>query len=84
MPDKDADSKKKAHLKVAVISFAFWLLMIYAIIQNIRDLGGLPGFMDVFAKGDYSDLILVAFSIYLLAMAFRSLFLYLSLKRDDA
>ena len=84
MPDEDAVSKKKAHLKVAAIFFAFWLFIIYVIVQNIRDLGRLPGFMEVIGKGDYSDLILVALSIYLLAMAFRSLFFYLSIKRDDS
>ena len=75
---------RQAHLRVAFIFFTFWLFILYVIFTNIRDLGGLAGFEDVIKNGDYSDLLLFAFSIFLLAMFIRSMFKYFLFKDDTS
>lgn len=82
MNNKQPTIVKKAHLKTAIIFFCGWLFIAYIIFKNLQELGGLPGLMNEIKSGGYSDLILLAFSIFLLAQFFRSLFKYLSFKDD--
>jgi hypothetical protein len=74
---------KKAHLKVAIIFLGGWLFIAYIIYQNVQELGGLSGLMNEIRSGGYSDLVLLVFSIFLLAQFFRNLFKYLSFKDGD-
>ena len=83
MSEKRETITRRAHLKSALIFLAFWLIIAHVLVKNIRDLGGVSGLVGVVRSGDYSDLVLMAFSIYLLAMFIRSLFKFFKFK-DDA
>lgn len=83
MTDKRTSINKKVYLKVALVFFASWLFLAYIIYSNIQELGGLSGLTNEIINGAYSDVILLAFSIFCLAKFFQNLFIYLSLK-DDA
>ena len=83
MTDKHESIAKQAYLKVTLISICGWLFIAYVIFRNIRELGGFPGLMDEIKNGGYSDLFLLALSIFFLAKFFQSLYMYLSFK-DDA
>ena len=84
MSEKNEPVNAQAHLKVALISFGFWLFLIYVIFENIRELGGLSGLIGVMEDGDYSDLLLLALSIFLLARAFHSTVMYFRHKDDNS
>ena len=83
MRDNKTPVARQTHLKLAVVFLCVWLFVVYQLYDNIQQAGGLPGFIEVIGGGDYSDLILLALSIFLLAYFFRSLFMYFALK-DDA
>lgn len=84
MIHKDTSIKKKAYLKAALVFFAGWLFIAYVIVNNLLELGGLPGLMNVIQSGDYSDLILLVFSIFLLAYFFKNLYLFFSSKDSES
>jgi hypothetical protein len=78
MTDTDRSIGKRGHLKVGLIFFTAWLFILYILFQNIQELGGIQGLIDEVINGVYIDLILLLFSIYLLAEAIRNLYLYYS------
>ncbi len=73
----------KAHLKVAMAFFGGWLFVVIAIFNNIQELGGVNGLIQEIGAGSYSDLLLIALSIFFLAQAFNHLFKFLRLQRRD-
>ena len=83
MNNKQPPADKKAHLKVALVFFGACLFVAYAFFTNIQELGGINGLMDEISAGSYSDLLLLALSIFLLAQGFYHLFKYLGLQRAD-
>ena len=84
MTEKHEPVNRQGYLKVALIMFGFWLFIISVIFNNIQELGGLSGLIEVIKAGDYSDFILVALSIFLLAKAVQSLFKYINFQDDTA
>ena len=83
MTNTQAPVDHKAHLKVALIFLGAWLFIVYVLFKNIHELGGLHGLLNEIRGGEFSDLLLVAFSIFLLAKGLYHLFKYRSLKNQD-
>ena len=70
----------RTQLGIALVSFGLWLFIVYQIFSNIRELGGMAGLLEEIQNGAYADLVLLAISIFLLAIAMQSLFRFFRLK----
>ncbi len=83
MTSKQTQADKTAHLKVALIFLGAWVLVAFVIFRNIRELGGINGLLGDIQDGNYSELILLALSIFVLAQGLYHLFKDLGLPRRE-
>ncbi|RLW62677.1 MAG: hypothetical protein B6D73_18280 [gamma proteobacterium symbiont of Stewartia floridana] len=74
---------KNAHLKAALIFIGAWLFIAYIIFKNIKELGGLPELINEIRNGGYSELILLGFSVFLLAKFLQHFFNYLTFRENE-
>lgn len=60
---------------------AAWLYIAYVLFGNLQEVGGVVGLMDEVRSGGYSNLILLVFSVVLLAMGIQHLVLYFAARK---
>ncbi len=82
MDDDRNPENKKSHLRAALIWFVAWIFVASVLARNVREANGIPGLIGEIQDGNYSILVLLLLSIFLLANALYQATLHRSNKND--